>query len=91
MAVVAGFALLAYWISNDVKDRYGESFEEIMVDTANLLAELITTDMNSGDAALNTSWMMLSNGFSCAVFPHIYELEKSSVDIQIYVTDDQRA
>lgn len=89
MAVVAGFALLAYWISNDVKDRYSESFEEIMVDTANLLAELITTDMNSGDAALHK----LDDAFKRLQLrrfsAHIYELEKSSVDIQIYVTDDK--
>ena len=52
MAVIAGFTLLAYWISSDVNDRYSESFEELMVDAANLLAEVITTDMNSGDTAL---------------------------------------
>ena len=34
-AVIAGFALLAYWISSDVNDRYSESFEELRVDTAN--------------------------------------------------------
>ena len=47
-AIIAGFSLLAYWISSDVGDRYSESFEEVMVDTANLLAEIITTDMNAG-------------------------------------------
>jgi len=51
-AAIAGFALLAYWISSDVGDRYSESFEEVMVDTANLLAEVITADMDSGDTAL---------------------------------------
>ena len=85
--VIAGFALLAFWISKDVADRYSESFEEIMVDTANLLAEIITTDMNSGDTAmqqLDDAFRRLQlRRFSA----QIYELEKTSVDIQVYVTD----
>jgi len=88
-AVIAGFALLAYWISKDVADRYSESFEEIMVDTANLLAEIITSDMNSGDAAMQ----QLSDAFQRLQLrrfsAQIYELEKTSVDIQVYVTDDK--
>ena len=88
-AVIAGFALLAYWISKDVADRYSESFEEIMVDTANLLAEIITTDMNSGD----TTMQELDDAFQRLQLrrfsAQIYELEKTSVDIQVYVTDDK--
>ncbi|VAW80313.1 Sensory histidine kinase CreC of two-component signal transduction system CreBC [hydrothermal vent metagenome] len=88
-AVIIGFSLLAYWISKDVADRYSESFEEIMVDTANLLAEVITTDLNSGDTAmqqLDDAFQRLQlRRFSA----QIYELEKTSVDIQVYVTDDK--
>ena len=87
MAVVAGFTLLAYWISSDVNDRYSESFEELMVDTANLLAEVITTDMNSGDIALQ----QLDDAFKRLRLrrfsAQIYELEKTHVDIRVYVTD----
>lgn len=88
-AVIAGFALLAYWISSDVGDRYSESFEELMVDTANLLAEIITTDMNSGDTAL----LRLDDAFKRLQLrrfsAQIYELEKNRVDIRVYVTDDK--
>lgn len=87
--VVAGFALLAYWISKDVADRYSESIEEVLVDTANLLAEVITTDMNRGD----TKMQNLADAFDRLRLRRfsakIYELEKTSVDIQIYVTDDR--
>ncbi len=87
--VIAGFGLLAFWISKDVADRYSESFEEIMVDTANLLAEIITTDMNSGDTALQ----QLDDAFRRLQLrqfsARIYELEKTSVDIQVYVTDEK--
>jgi len=88
-AVIAGFALLAYWISNDVGDRYSESFEELMVDTANLLAEIIATDMNGGDLALQ----QLDDAFNRLQLrrfsANIYELEKTRVDLRVYVTDDQ--
>jgi len=89
MAVIAGFTLLAHWISSDVNDRYSESFEELMVDTANLLAEVITTDMNNGDTALQ----QLDDAFKRLQMrrfsAQIYELEKTHVDIHVYVTDDK--
>jgi two-component system sensor histidine kinase CreC len=88
-AAIAGFALLAYWISSDVGDRYSESFEEVMVDTANLLAEVITADMDSGDMAL----VKLDNAFRRLRLrrfsAQIYELEKTRADIRVYVTDDR--
>ena len=88
-AVIAGFTLLAYWISSDVGDRYSESFEELMVDTANLLAEIITTDMSSGDTDLK----QLDDAFKRLQLrrfsAQIYELEKTHVDIRMYVTDDK--
>lgn len=87
--VVAGFALLAYWIRNDVADRYSESMEEVMVDTANLLAEIITTDISNGDDRL----LNFSEAFERVRQRHfsarIYEFEKTSVDIRVYVTDDR--
>ncbi|MEE9421985.1 MAG: two-component system sensor histidine kinase CreC [Gammaproteobacteria bacterium] len=88
-AVIAGFALLALWISSDVADRYSESFEEVMVDTANLLAEIITSDMTNGDVSLQ----QLDNAFQRLQLrrfsAQIYELEKTSVDIHVYVTDEK--
>ncbi len=88
-AIIAGFSLLAYWISSDVGDRYSESFEEVMVDTANLLAEIITTDMNEGATALG----QLGDAFERLQLrrfsAQIYELEKTHVDIRVYVTDDK--
>ena len=87
--IIAGFALLAYWVSSDVADRYNESFEEIMVDTANLLAEIITTDMNSGDAALQKLHDSFTRLKLRRFSAQIYEIEKSSVDLEVYVTDDK--
>ena len=88
-AIIAGFSLLAYWISSDVGDRYSESFEEVMVDTANLLAEILTADMNIDDTGL----AQLGDAFGRLQLrrfsAQIYEMEKTHVDIRVYVTDDR--
>jgi two-component system sensor histidine kinase CreC len=88
-ATVAGFALLAYWISSDVGDRYSESFEEVMVDTANLLAEIITAELDSGDTALHTLDSAFRRLQLRRFSAQIYELEKTRADIRVYVTDDK--
>ena len=87
--VITGFTLLANWIRSDVADRYSESFEEVMVDMANLLAELITSDLAEGDARLlrfDTAFARVKQRRFTA---KIYEFEKTSVDIQVYVTDER--
>lgn len=88
-AVIAGFALLAYWISSDVNDRYSESFEELMVDTANLLAEVIAADIASGDSSLQQLDEVFKRLRLRRFSAQIYELEKTHVDIRVYITDDQ--
>jgi two-component system sensor histidine kinase CreC len=87
--MVAGFALLGHWIRNDVADRYSESFEEVMVDMANLLAEIITTDIALGDKQLQRFDQAFSRVEQRRFIAQIYDFEKTTVDIQVYVTDDR--
>lgn len=87
--VIAGFALLAHWIRNDVADRYSESFEEVMVDMANLLAEIITTDMAEGDDHMERFEDAFGRVKQRRFSAQIYEFEKTSVDIHVYVTNAQ--
>jgi two-component system sensor histidine kinase CreC len=87
--VIAGFALLGHWIRNDVADRYSESFEEVMVDMANLLAEIITTDIAQGDKKLERFDEAFSRVEQRQFSAQIYDFEKTFVDIQVYVTDDK--
>ncbi len=88
-AAIAGFALLAHWIRNDVADRYSESFEEVMVDTANLLAEIIATDIEHGDGDFIQLGEALDRVAGRRFSAQIYEFEKTHVDIHVYVTDDK--
>lgn len=87
--VVAGFTLLAHWIRNDVADRYSESFEEVMVDMANLLAEEITADIERGDLELQRFGTSFNAVKQRRFSAQIYEFEKTSVDIHVYVTNGE--
>lgn len=85
--VIIGFTLLMNWISEDVSDRYSESFEEVMVDSANMLAELLGNDI----LASSEQQMTLARAFDRLAerrfSARIYELEKTHVDIRVYITD----
>jgi two-component system sensor histidine kinase CreC len=85
--MVAGFALLGHWIRNDVADRYSESFEEVMVDMANLLAEIITTDIAHGEMQFQQFNSAFERVKQRQFSAQIYDFQKTSVDIQVYVTD----
>lgn len=88
-AVVAGFSLLAYWVAGDLRSRYSESFEEVMVDGAHLLAAQLAQNWEQPAtdrfAALQGAMQALrAQTFSA----RIYSVEKTSADIRVYVTDD---
>ena len=87
--VITGFTLLANWIRSDVADRYSESFEEVMVDMANLLAEIITNDLAAGDLRLQRFEQAFARVKARRFSAQIYEFEKTSVDIRVYVTNDK--
>lgn len=87
-AVVAGFGLLTYWVTGDLRSRYGEASEDLMVDTSRLLAEQLAADWDLPPeqrfAALARAMQRLkAQTFSAP----IYSLVKANADIRIYVTD----
>jgi two-component system sensor histidine kinase CreC len=72
---------------NEIKRRYREATEEPLVDFATVLASVVAFDSGDKvslndklkDSLLKTSWQ--------APKAQIYELNKSSADIRIYITD----
>lgn len=75
------------WIWTTLRTRYLESMEEPLVDSANLLASLVEQEMARPDftyAALET---FLARAHSRALSARIYDLEKTEVDLQLYITD----
>jgi two-component system sensor histidine kinase CreC len=89
-SVVAGFGLLTYWVTGDLRNRYSESFEEVMVDSSRLLAnqvganwgEALATDFNELRFATT---QLAQERFKAP----IYSVTKTTADIRILVTDEQ--
>jgi len=84
-------AVGAYWLLNSVVNELqpsmSQSAEDTLVDTANLLAEVVTRDLKNG--SLTT--VSFSNAFqryqARKLNAEIYFLEKNDPDFQIYITD----
>lgn len=94
----AGFFFLVRWILDDLRPRYLESAEETLVDTANLLASLIESEMADQETlpgqdtlATHIPADRLREAFRRVyrrpLKARIYDVIKTKVDLRMYVTD----
>jgi two-component system sensor histidine kinase CreC len=87
-AMVSGFGLLAYWVTGDLRFRYSESFEEVMVDSSRLLARQLGSTWGEALATDFTALRVATSQLAQERFAApIYSVTKTSADIRIYVTD----
>jgi two-component system sensor histidine kinase CreC len=75
------------WIWTTLRTRYLESVEEPLVDSANLLASLVERDMARPDFNFADLEASLARAHSRVLSARIYDLQKSAVDLQVYITD----
>lgn len=75
------------WIWTTLRTRYLESMEEPLVDAANVLASLVEQEMARPDFTFADLEAALSRAHSRKLSARIYDLEKSGVDLQLYITD----
>lgn len=75
------------WIWTTLRTRYLESVEEPLVDSANLLASLVEQEMARPDFTFADLETSLARAQSRALSARIYDLEKSTVDLRLYITD----
>ncbi len=84
----AGGTLFLRWVLDDLRTRYLEAVEENLVDTANLLASLLEATAGGTDSLVAPD---LAEGLRSVrdrrFRARIYDLEKSGVDLRVYVTD----
>jgi two-component system sensor histidine kinase CreC len=82
---VVGFLL--YRVVVDLDPRYRESAEESLVDTANLLATLLERRAYEGIIPTDELERTLRHLESRPVYARIFDIEKTRVDLHVYVTD----
>jgi two-component system sensor histidine kinase CreC len=91
LAYLAIFAACLYfttdWIWTTLRTRYLESLEEPLVDAANLLASRVEQDLTRPDFDLAELEASLHRAHSRKLAARIYDLEKSHVDLHLYITD----
>ncbi|MFL6232899.1 MAG: two-component system sensor histidine kinase CreC [Thermoanaerobaculia bacterium] len=75
------------WIWSTLRTRYMESVEEPLVDASNLLAGLIEREMARPDFTFADLDVTLDRAYNRQLSAQIYDLKKSAVDLNLYVTD----
>ncbi len=75
------------WMWSTLRTRYLEGVEEPLVDTANILASLVEEEMARPGFQPSDLQAPLSRAYSRALTARIYDLQKSAVDLQVYITD----
>ena len=80
IAVAVVFWFQVRWALDDLRPRYLEATEEVLVDTSRILASLVSEHM---DVLPGTFARALDDIFSA----HIYRLHKTHVDLRVYVTN----
>jgi len=75
------------WMIDNLRIRYLEGVEDPLVDQANILAAAIGREMETGQFDPE-KWYAVFRDVSFRTIPaRIYELQKTHVDLQIYMTD----
>lgn len=87
LAAATALYFLMDWVKDDVRKRYLESVEEIMVDTANVLACLASNHVKDGKIDTTEFAKVFKAVHERSFSAQIYEVTKTTVDSQIYITD----
>ena len=83
---LAGFFVLRIFVA-EVKPSVREVMEDMMVDTANILAELAATDLRAGRMAQGSFATQVAAYAQRPIDARIWGLDKQSLDFRVYVTD----
>jgi len=75
------------WVVENLRIRYLESVEDPLVDQANILAGIIGLEMEAGRFDAENLHAVFSNVHHRPLSAKIYDLVKTRVDMQIYITD----
>ncbi|WP_020158901.1 two-component system sensor histidine kinase CreC [Methylobacter marinus] len=83
----SGFFVLERWLSLELRPRYYQSFEEPLVDMANILAEIASQEFDQAPPRFDRLQEALTRVYARQVNADIYGLIKNAVDIRVYITD----
>lgn len=87
--LISGAALyfLTYDFLSNIRTRYLEGVEEVLVDHARLLAGFVAADMAAGHSYQGRLRAVFDDLYGKRFSARIYQLEKTAMDMRVYVTD----
>ena len=83
---LAGFFVLRIFVA-EIKPSVREVMEDMMVDTANILAEVAADDLHSGTMAQGRFARQVGAYARRPIDARIWGLDKQTLDFRVYVTD----
>lgn len=89
LIVSLGFYYLTHDVLDNIRIRYLEGVEESLVDGARIMAAFVSRDMESGSFEPETLQGVFTRAYSREFASRIYHLDKTSVDMRVYITDNQ--
>lgn len=89
LSLVTGFVLLGWWISDELKAFHNQSYEEVLVDTANVFAELVEKQISDGNHSLGKFKTAFEKAREREISALIYGVHKQELDLRVYVTDSK--
>ncbi len=75
------------WVLNNLRIRYLEGVEDSLVDQANILASIAGREMEDDQFDTEHWKRIFKEVYSRAPFARIYEFDKTTVDMNLYITD----
>lgn len=75
------------WTLTNLRFRYLEGVEDPLVDQANILAAMVGRDMETGGFDPEALYKTFQDLYARKLNAHVYQFEKNSVDVRVYVTD----
>ncbi|HKX12872.1 MAG TPA: two-component system sensor histidine kinase CreC [bacterium] len=84
-----GFYFLVRHILAELRPRYLEAVEEVLVDEANLLAAFLESEMKSATIPVEGLARAFAELKDRPIRAQIYKMTKTKVDERVYVTDDK--
>ena len=84
---VGAFYYLTQGFVTDVRYRYLEGVEDVLVDQARILAALVSRDMEDARFSADAMGRIFDAAYADRFSAEIYQVTKTGVDLRVYVTD----
>jgi two-component system, OmpR family, sensor histidine kinase CreC len=81
------FYYSAQWMKDKIRIRYLEGVEDTLVDQANMMAVVVGDEMEKQQFTTENLYKIFSKIYQRNLNAKIYELNKTHVDMNIYITD----